>query len=234
MEKITLDVTQGTCSSAKKTREEGCIPMIYYGKGVKPVSFSVEYQNFRRVYKKAGKSTIITIVNEKKQEFPVLVHEIQYHPVSDKMIHVDLIAVDLNKPITTKIPLVFVGISAAIKDEGGILVASKNTITVECLPKDLMHEIEVDITPLKDFHSVIKVADLKVPDTIKILDAQNINVVSVSAPRTEAELEDLEKAPVIIKPVETEVAEGEEKAAEEGGAGKGEGAKDEKKGKGKE
>ncbi len=199
MEQTILDVTQGVYASAKEARQASRVPMIYYGKGVKPANFSADYQDFRRIYEKAGKSTIITIVNEKKEEFPVLVQEIQYHPVSDNIIHVDLMAVDLNKAITTEVPLVFTGISSAVKEEGGILVTSKDRVSVECLPKDLIHSIEVDISPLIDFNTSITVGDIKVPDTIRILDAEDINVATVSAPRVEEEPE-----------IPTEAAEGEE------------------------
>lgn len=185
MEETILDVTQGVYASAKEARKADRIPMIYYGKDVKPVNFSVDYQDFRRIYKKAGKSTIITMVNEKKEKFPVLVQEIQYHPVTDKMIHIDLMAVNLNKTITTEVPLIFVGIAPAVKADGGILVTSKDSVIVECLPKDLIHEIEVDISSLVDFHTSIKVRDLKVPDTIKIIDSEGINIANVSAPRQE-------------------------------------------------
>ena len=199
MEQTILDVTQGVYASAKEARQASRIPIIYYGKGVKSTNFSVDYQDFRRIYEKAGKSTIITMVNEKKEEFSVLVQEIQYHPVTDKMIHVDLVAVDLNKAITTEVPLVFVGQSSAVKEEGGILVTSKNRVTVECLPKNLIQNIEVDISPLIDFNTSITVGDIKVPDTIKILDSEDINVATVSAPRVEEEPE-----------VPIEGAEGEE------------------------
>jgi large subunit ribosomal protein L25 len=232
MEQIKLDVTQGVYKTAKEARNANHIPMIYYGKDVKPENFSADYQDFRRVYEKAGRSTIITMVNEKNQQFPVLVQEIQYHPVTDKIIHVDLKAIDLNKPITAKIPLVFIGQSLAVKDEGGVLVASKDTVTVECLPKDLIHQIEVDISPLVDFHAVIKVADLKVPDNIKILDAKNINVATVAAPRME---EEVVGTPVVAEgavAAEGEEAAGEEKA--EGGEQPAKEEKKEKKGKGKE
>ncbi len=203
MEQYNLDITQGVYKSAKEARNSGRIPMIYYGKGVEPVNFSADYQDFRRLYLKAGKSAIITLKNEQDKEFAVLVHEIQYDPVTDNIIHVDLMTVDMNKAITTEIPLEFVGISSAVKEDGGILVTSKDKISIECLPKDLIPSIEVDISPLVDFSVSITVGDIKVPDTIKVLDAENINVITVSQPRVEEE-------PEVEAPAEGE--EGEEGA----------------------
>jgi len=225
MEKIILDVTQGMYATAKDARKAGRIPMIYYGKDVKPVNFSAEYQEFRRVFNKAGRSAIVTITNESKKEFNVLVHEIQYDPVSDQMIHVDLIAVDMNKTITTEIPLVFKGVSPAVKDLGGIFVHNKDKIEVECLPKDLVREIEVDISSLVDFHTAIAIKDIKVPNGIKILDNPNINVATVTASRIEVEEQPVaaavEGAPVegaaIAEPV---VPEKEEKGGKGGKEGK--------------
>ena len=222
MEQYNLDITQGVYNSAKEARNAGRIPMIYYGKGVNPENFSVDYQDFRRLYLKAGKSAIITLKNEQNKEFAVLVHEIQYDPVTDNIIHVDLMAVDMNKTITTEIPLEFVGISSAVKEDGGILVTSKDKIAIECLPKDLVPSIEVDISPLIDFNTSITVRDIKVPDTITVLDAEDINVITVSQPRVEEEPE--VEAPAEGEEGETPAEGGESKeggeAPAEGGESK--------------
>ncbi|MBU1683752.1 50S ribosomal protein L25, partial [Patescibacteria group bacterium] len=187
--------------TAKEARNADRVPMIYYGKGVEPTNFSADYQDFKRLYKKAGKSAIITLINESKKEFHVLVHEIQYDPVSDEMIHIDLMAVDLNKPITTEVPLVFIGQAPAVKDLNGTFMSGKDRVMVECLPKDLVHEIEVDISPLVDFHSGLTIADINAPEGVRILDAEDISIATVSAPRAE-EVE-------VVAPTE-KTAEGEE------------------------
>lgn len=196
MEKLILKVTEGVYATAKDARKADRVPMVYYGKNIANRGFSIDYQDFRRAYKKGGKSTIMYLNNEKDEEFPVIVQSIQYDPVTDQMMHVDLIAVDMNKSIRTKIPVVLVGISPAVKDLAGILVQNKNNIEVECLAKDLIQNIEVDISSLTDFHSSITVGDIKVPDTIKVLDAEDINVATVTAPRSTAEEEDAAAAKV--------------------------------------
>lgn len=211
MEKYEIEVTQGVYKTAKEARQADRIPMIYYGKGVEPVNFSADYQDFRRTYNQAGKSAIITLINEEKKEFPVLVHEIQYDPVSDNMIHIDLMAVDLTKKISTEVPLVFTGVAPAVKEEGGIFVTGKDKVIVECMAKDLVQEIEVDISSLVDFHTSITIGDIKVPEGITILDAEDINIATVSAPRVEEEPE------TTTEEAEGEEAEGEEKKEEEGG-----------------
>ena len=210
MEKILLEVTEGAYSTAKEARAADRIPMVYYGKGVDNHGFSVDYQAFRRAYEKGGRSTIMYFKNEKNEDFPILVQDIQYEPVTDEIIHIDVMAVQMGKLITTKIPLTLVGVSPAVKDLSGVLIQSKDSVEVECLPKDLMHEIEVDISPIAEFHHSLTVGDVKVPDTIKILDSEDINIVMVSAPRSAVEEEET------TAEGEGEAAEGEGEAAEGG------------------
>ncbi len=197
MEQITIQVKEGEYKSAKIVRREGMIPMICYANQVEPRQFRVDYQNFRRAYLKAGKSSIITLDVEGGDEQAVLVQAVQYDPVSDDMIHVDLMAIKKGQKITTDVPIVFVGESKAVKEDGGTFMSNKDKIHIECLPKDLLHEIEVDISSLVDFHTSLTVGDIKVPDNITILDAEDISIATVSAPREEEE-------EVVVAPVEGE------------------------------
>jgi len=211
MEKFTLEVTQGEFATAKEARNAKRVPMVYYGKGVENANFSADYQDFRRIYSKAGRSSIINFIDENKKEFPVLVHQIQYHPVTDDVIHVDVMAVDLLKPITTDVPLVFVGQSLAMKELAGVFTTNRDRVGVECLPKDLPHEIEVSIESLVDFNASIKVADIVVPNGVTITTAPELNVASVSAPRVAEE----EVAVAETETVEEEAST--EEATKEGG-----------------
>jgi len=232
MDTIKLNVTETSYATAKAARAANRIPIAYYAKGVKNRSFSIDYQEFRRAYQKGGRSTILYFVNEKNEELPVLVHELQYDPVSDLIIHADVKAVDLNKKIRTKIPVKTTGISPAVRDLAGVLVLSKDAIEVECLPKDLVHEFVVDVSSLADFHTSIKVRDIQVPSTIKVLDGGGIAVATVAAPRATAEEEAAKAATEAaaaaaagIAPAEGAApAEGEKK---EGAAAVAEGAKKE-------
>jgi len=214
MESIILEVTQGKYPDVKAVRAAKRVPMVYYGKGVKNANFSVDYQEFRRAFEKGGKSTIIKLVDEDKKEFPVLVHELQYHPVTGDILHVDLKAVDMTKPIQTQVPIKFVGVSLAVKDDGGIFIKSKESVEVKCLPQNLVHELEVDISPIADFNTVLTVENIVVPEGIEILDALDVNLASVAAPR------DIEAEEAAMKAEdETLAAEAEAKEAGEGEEG---------------
>ena len=216
MEPITIEVAKGKYESSKAARRDGHIPIVYYSKDVKPIHFTAEYQNFRRAYKKAGKSTIITLVDENKEEYAALAHEIQYHPVTDNIIHVDLKAIKKGQKITTDIPLVFVGVAPAVRELAGTFMSNKDVVAIECLPQDLPHEIEVDISGLVDFNISLTVGDIKVPEGIIILDAPEISIGTVSAPRKEEEPE-VAVAEETVTEEGAEKPEGEE-AKKEGGA----------------
>ena len=189
MDTITLNVTETSYATAKDARKDDRIPVAYYAKGVKNRSFSLKYQEFKKAYDKGGRTTILTFVNEKKEEMPCIVHEIQYHPITDQIIHVDVMAVDMNKKIHTKIPVRLIGISPAVRDLAGILVQSKNAVEVECLPKDLVREFTLDVSAIADFHTSLKIKDIQMPAGIKSLDNVDIAVATVSAPRPTEEEE---------------------------------------------
>ncbi len=177
----------------KALRAQGKIPAVYYGRGQKNQSLQLDYQKFRKVYSKAGENTIIELDVEGKKA-PVLVYEIQYDPVSDAIAHVDFIHVDMQKEVTIPVKIVIIGTSPAVKNLGGILDVQKHEVRIKCLPKDLIHSIEVDVSSIVDFHTTIHVKDLKVPPGIKVLDAPGATVVTATPPRAEEEAKPAEAA----------------------------------------
>lgn len=194
MDTLLLEATpREILQKAKYVRSAGRIPAVYYGRGQKTLTLHLAYQQFRKVFEKAGENTIIDLsVNGKT--FPVLVHEIQFDPVSDAINHVDFIHVDMTKEVTTSVKVSIIGTAPAVKNLGGILDVQKHEIKIKCLPKDLIHHIDVDVTPIIDFHTSVHVKDLKVPPTIKILDKPEDTVVTAVPPRAEEETKPAEAA----------------------------------------
>jgi large subunit ribosomal protein L25 len=209
MDITILDVqNRGKDEVAKDLRAQGMIPAEFYGKGIGNVSVKFDYQNFRRVFRKAGQNTIIELRREGEDPLNVLVHDVQYDPVTDSIKHVDFVNVVMGQKLQTKIPLEFVGQAPAVKEQSGVLTPHLHEVEVECLPRDLIHNIEVSIESLVEFNDSIKVEDLVVPDTIRILNDLEEVVVTCSPPREE-EVE----APVVAEGAEaTENAEVEEKS----------------------
>lgn len=184
----------------KFIRTAGRIPAVYYGRGKKSQAIEINYQAFKKVFDKAGENTIIDLSIDGKSA-PVLVYDVQYDPVSDKMSHIDFIHVDMEKEITTSVKVTFVGVSPAVKNLGGILDIHKHEFKIKCLPKNLIHGVEVDISSIADFHTTIHVKDVKVPSTVKILDNPNDTVVTAVVLKVEEE-----KPAAAVVPVEGEAA----------------------------
>lgn len=207
METISLKVESRDPQKevAADLRRAGMLPLECYGHSHDNLHFKVAYQDFRRVYIKAGESTIIELDIDGETKKKVLVQDVSYHPVTDKITHVDLKMISMKEKLTTYIPVVFEGEAPAIKELGGVLLQNLDEIEVRCLPGDLIHEIKIDITGLAEFHDSIKVSDLKLGDKVEILTDLEQPIVSVAPPREE------EPEPVAA---EAAPAEGEAPAAE--------------------
>lgn len=205
-------------------RKNGKIPAVVYGSDFKNRIISVDSPIFKRVFDQAGESSLINLSIDDSSPEKVLVHEVQIDPVTSEIIHIDFYKVNMKEKIKTEIPLKLVGESLAVVDLEGTLVSNKDSVAVECLPSDLVHEIEVDISVLKTFDDVIKISDIKAPARIEILDDLEEVAILVQPPRSEEELAELEEKPeedveaVEVegeKPEEGEEVEGEEEVSEE-------------------
>ncbi len=202
----------------KTLRKKGIIPAVLYGTKVKSAPLEIDYNEFEKLFEKAGESTIIKLkVNlpagkaglpagppsgrtgkagsqkPKVDEKNVLIHEIVRDPVYDKFIHVDFYQVRMDKLITAEVPLIFEGESPAVEVEDGVLIKNITEVDIEALPLDLPREIKVDISMLKTFDDLIRIKDLKVSEKVKILVEPDEVVVSIIPPRSEEELAALEE-----------------------------------------
>lgn len=214
----TLTITaEARNSHVGRLRVAGNIPSVVYGHGIPSQSIAVESRAFIKLLKKAGRTTMINLVLADKKEHPVFIKDVQYHPVKNNITHVDFLQVRMDETITAKVPLVFTGESPAIKNLSGTLVKNIDELEVEALPKDLPHELTVDISSLADFETVLHVSDIVLPTGIKVLQALDDAVASVQPPRSEAEMDALsEEVKEDVEAVEgvkkEEPAEGEEGA----------------------
>lgn len=207
--------------AVNRLRKEGLIPAIVYGRGTSPVSVSVEYNPFVKVYRKAGESSLVDLAIEGHDSVKALIQDIAIDPMTDRLIHVDFRQVSMKEKLKAKIPVVFSGESRAMKELGGILVKSLAEIEVECLPQYLVHEIVVDLSPIKEFGEAIRVGSIAVPEGMVFLAGPNEVIATVTPPRSEEELKALEdKVEENVEAVEVAKAkkETEEEAASEGEA----------------
>ena len=178
----------------KKLRAAGGMPCVTYGHDVTPVALEVSLKEFQKVFAKAGSSTVVELDLE-GQKKNIVINDVQFDPVTDLPVHADLYQVRMDEKITTEVPLKFVGVSRAVKDFGGILVKAADALEIEALPKDLPHEIEVDLSMLKELNDAIDLSDLKIPEGVTVLvDDKEFAIASVTPPRTEEELKALDEA----------------------------------------
>ncbi len=214
----TLDATTRTEKGVKTDalRAEGKVPAVVYGEGTDPVSITLDRVAFVKTYKDAGESSLIELKIDGKEPLHVLIHDYQQDALTELVTHVDLRSVDINKEIEAVVDLEFVGEAPAVKALGGTMVPSRTSVTIRCLPTNLLRNIDVDLSVLETFEDSIQVSDLKVPEGVEVVDAADLSVVSISKPRKKEE-------PVVAEGeeevVDGEAAEGEpaegEPAAEE-------------------
>lgn len=193
----TLEILTKTRESKKnqsnRLRAEGYIPGVVYGFKKENKNIKIEGKIFKEILKKAGESTLIDLKIDDKSLGKVVISDFQTDPVSDNIIHFDLYQVRMDKKITTKVSVNFIGESPSAKSEGGVVVKSHDVFEIRCLPNDLIHNIEVDLSQLEKIDDMVRVRDLKISDQIEILSNPDVVVVTVAAPRTEKDIEDLEE-----------------------------------------
>jgi large subunit ribosomal protein L25 len=211
---LTLKVEERKANGNKNKalRAEGKVPAVFYGPKEDSTPVSVNASDFFKVWRDAGESTVIMLdgVGDEKQ---ALIHEVSVDPVTEEPIHVDFYIFKKGEKISVDVSLEFVGDSPAVKELGGSLVKVMHEIEVEAQPKDLPHEIEVDISSLTDFESQILVKDLKLPEGVTALAEPEDVVAIVSEPKEEEEEEE------VVVEFDESMVEVEHKGKEEEGEG---------------
>ncbi len=213
-------------------RQKGFVPCVVYGEGKKTVPLKIERSRLIKFMHAhhGGENMVITLKitpegAKKAEEKAVLIKEIQVHPVSDEIRHVDFNEISLTKRIVVKVPVLSVGESVGVKQDGGVLEHILWEIDVECLPTQIPEKIAVDITNMK-IGDTIHVKDLVLPEGVTIKHDMEGIVFSCLAPLKEEipaeEAAAAEGAPASTEPEvikkEKKPVEGEEEAAAEGKA----------------
>ena len=163
------------------------IKAVVYGPAYPSTSIVINQKDFTKLYKEAGESSVVTLAGLKADQ-DVLIHDIQIDVRNGNIIHVDFYALKKGQKVTVNVPLVFVGVAEAVKAHGADIVKNMFEIEIEAEAKDLPHEIEVDLSSLKEIDDNITVSDVKAPVGVKVL--SNEDDVIVTASRHEEEKED--------------------------------------------
>jgi len=144
-------------------RASDLIPAEFYGPEVKNQNVALNYRDFVKVYDEAGESSLVELNLPDGKKYSILIGSTQIHPITGKYIHVDLRQVSLTEKIEANIQLKFIGESPAVKDLGAVFVAAKSEVAIKALPKDLVSEIKVDISSLKNIGDKILMKNIELP-----------------------------------------------------------------------
>lgn len=209
----TLQATLRTNESADALRNAGKIPAVIYGKTLKNnISVAIDREAFKKAWGQAGSSTSVTVTGF-GDDHDVIIHDFQINPVTDQVIHADLLVLDKNTKATVTVELEFVNEAPAVKASLGVLEKLLHEIQVEALPKDLPKSIVVDLSGLVDESSQIAIKDLTIPSGVAVVEHDPEDLVAVISSIKEETEED--SAPIDFASIEVEKKGKKEEESEE-------------------
>lgn len=208
-------------NGAKKIRDGGRVPAVIYGGQTTARNLEIGAKEMENLIHHSGSENILVdlAIDGAADKHLALVQEIQHHPLTGKLVHVDLHEVKENEKVTVTVPVETVGVAAGVKTGGGVLEHVLFRLKVRALPKDVPEALEVDVTAMEIGQS-LHIGDLKAPEGVEILGTKKVVVLSVAAPVTEAqEAAAAEAAPGALEPemIKEKKEEGAAPAAEKGG-----------------
>ncbi|HSL89465.1 MAG TPA: 50S ribosomal protein L25 [Ignavibacteriaceae bacterium] len=209
MEKVLLEARKRSNekkSSNKSLRREGKVPGVIYSKNVQPISIEVNEGSINPLVF-TSKTNLISLNIEGENKLDCIIKDIQFDPVTDKIVHFDLQEFNVKEKIQIEVPIQLVGSAIGVK-EGGIVQQNLHKVDLECLPSDIPESVTIDISNLKLGDSV-HVSDLKL-DGVEFLNPDESIIVSVAHPKVDKE------------PLAEEASDGESTEPEVIGKGKSE------------
>ena len=202
--KLPIEIRTGSGASlARELRRNGKIPANYYYSGEANQNLAIDKKAFNHAIHSGQQVFEVDINNE---TIYIMIKDIQYHSVTEEVMHVDLMRIRRTEKMTFSIPLVLEGDAVGI-EEGGIVAQVATTIDVECYPNDVPESITVDISGL-EFNSAMAAEEIVLPVDTVLVSAENTTIVTCNPPKAEVEPEPVEDE-------EIELAEGEETTDEE-------------------
>jgi large subunit ribosomal protein L25 len=168
----------------KKLRKTGLLPANIYGTNFPSQAISINYVEFKRMFRVVGETGVVYIKTE-KDEIPTLVTSLQRDPIEGLILHADFRKVDLSIKIEAVVPLTFIGIAPAV-NAGGVILTQTDKVTVEALPQDIPNHIEINLSTLVEIGNEIKVGDIVVNPAYTIKTEPEKVIISVAAHKEES------------------------------------------------
>jgi large subunit ribosomal protein L25 len=224
-EKLNVDIRKerGT-SAARRARLQNKVPAVVYHSGIEATPLSVDKISLNKALRTG--QMIFEVNVEDKNQF-VLVKEVQYHPVTDEIIHIDFQKVKEDEKISLEVAIRSSGEAQGVK-LGGLLVQMLSSVTIKCKPAEIPEFLQIDVTDM-EMNTNLFVKDITLPTDVEMLTAEDIAVVSVQEPKQEKEevTEDTESSETDELPDTADEKSAEDEAAEESSEEAKDGAGDE-------
>lgn len=168
----------------RRTRAAGRVPGIVYGLDRPPVAIQVAPRSIEDVLKQeTGRNTIFELsLSGEDQHRSVMIREIQRDPMTEQMLHLDFVRIDLEKKVQVNVPVELVGIPAGVKNEGGVVDFVNRRVSIECLPKDIPDHVRVDVSELH-IGQHASVSDLETRPGVTVLEDPEAIIAVVAPPR---------------------------------------------------
>ncbi|HZS34017.1 MAG TPA: 50S ribosomal protein L25 [Methylomirabilota bacterium] len=169
-----------------RLRRRGLVPAILYGGGQSPLPLEVSPVEVQRTLHARAAGGVLVHLRLPGEAEPrtAVVRDLQFDPVRDALLHVDFQAVRMDEEITVEVPIHVVGEAAGVKEQSGILALLLRAVEVACLPSLIPERIDIDVSPLR-IHDVLTVADLRLPEGVRVTTASTQPLVTVTPPMAE-------------------------------------------------
>jgi len=205
-----------------KLRRAGRVPATIYGQQARAQNLEIDFEEITDLLHHSVSENVLvdlSVENDPRSKRLALVQDVQHHPLSARVLHVDLHEVAENEKVMVFVPVETIGEAAGVKTGGGTLEHVLHKLKVRCLPKDLPEQIDVDVTALEIGKS-IHIGEVVAPAGVEIMGEKSRAVVAVAAPRAEEEVAAVAAAPAAgdVEMIKEKKEEGDE-AAPAGKAG---------------
>lgn len=192
----------------KQLRNTGVTPANVYGHDIKSQAIQVDTKVLIKALSKSGETELINLIINNSPHL-VIIRNMKIDPVKRQLQHVDFYEVKLTEKIKVEVPIELTGESLEVEKKGGIIIRALNLLQIECLPEQIPHRIEVNISSLKEFGDTIRVKDISIDQAIKTLNDPEQTIVRAEAPRAVEEVAPKPAVAEVAAEAEAEVKEPE-------------------------
>ena len=184
---IKSEQRQGLGSNAaRRLRKQGFVPAVLYGESMESRALVVSKKDIVQILKlESGENTIFKVAVDTDM-YDAMIKDLQIDPVTDELLHADLIRISMDKPVRVTVPIVHSGEPVGVKTEGGFVDFVTREVEVECLPRDIPESLSIDISELH-IHQSIKAEGMAIPAGVKLITEPATVLVLVSLPHKEEE-----------------------------------------------